>query len=213
VTVGVRGGRGVVDFQGLLAGRQAAEQRAHLMREIVETVLLTAFIFLIVHFSVQTFRVQGPSMESGLQDNEYLLVNSLGYIFTQPARGDVIVFHCEDNCRGTSPVHNDYVKRIIGIPGDTVTITANAVIVDGKTLKEPYIQVPPGASENPVVLQKQLGPGQYFVLGDNRLNSNDSRFWGSVPRQDIVGKVVLVFWPMNQIHPLPDFSGVFKDIK
>lgn len=203
----------MVDFQGLLAGRRAAEQRAHLMREIVETLLLTAFIFLVVHFSVQTYRVQGPSMEAGLQDNELLLVNSLGYIFTQPSRGDVIVFHCEDNCRGNSPIHNDYVKRIIGIPGDTVTITANAVIVDGKTLHEPYIQVTPGASENPVVLQKKLGPGQYFVMGDNRLNSNDSRFWGSVPRQDIVGKVVLVFWPANAIHALPDFSSVFNGIK
>jgi signal peptidase I len=154
-------------------------------------------------------------MEPGLQDNEYLLVNSLAYLFSQPQRGDVIVFHCENLCRGHSPLQEDYVKRIIAVPGDTVEITATQVIVDGVSLHEPYTQqLPLGVAENPVVVApEKLGPGQFFVMGDNRLNSSDSRFWGPVLRQDIVGRVVMVFWPVGQIHWLPGYSSVFAKVK
>jgi signal peptidase I len=196
----------VADVRAVLARRMAAEQRAHLVREVVETILLTALIFAVVHFAVQTFRVQGPSMEPGLHDNQYLLVNSLAYVFGQPHRGDVIVFHHTASL--------DYVKRVIAIPGDTIEITATQVIVDGVVLNEPYIPVPPGASQSPQVLPKEkIGPNQYFVIGDNRLNSSDSRFWGPVPRQEIVGRVVMVFWPMDQIHWLPNYSNVFDSVK
>jgi signal peptidase I len=217
----------VVDFQGMLAKRAAAEQRAHLAREVIETVLLTALIFGVVHFSVQTFWVQGPSMQPGLQDNEYLLVNSLAYVFGQPSRGDVIVFHhhhipigpqgagqgCSVESGGTLETC-DYVKRVIGVPGDTITINATQVIVDGVVLTEPYVQIPSGVAENNVVLPpEKLQPHQFFVMGDNRLNSSDSRDWGPVDRSDIIGRAVMVFWPLSTLHWLPNYSYVFAQVK
>jgi signal peptidase I len=218
----------VVDAHDLIASRMRAEQRAHLAREAIETILLTALIFFVVHFAVRTFKVNGPSMEPGLQDSQYLVVNSVAYFFGQPGRGDVIVFHhhhipadardLASGCtldKGTNGqfMSCDYVKRVIGVPGDTVQITPSQVIVDGVPLKEPYVNLPPGAAYAPVLPPEKIGRNQFFVLGDNRMNSSDSRYWGPVPRQDIVGRVVMVFWPLNQMHWLPGYTNVFNAIK
>jgi signal peptidase I len=218
----------VVDARDLIARRMRAEQRAHLAREAIETILLTALIFFVVHFAVQTFKVNGPSMEPGLQDGQYLIVNSVAYLFGQPSRGDVIVFHhhhipadahdLESGCTldpGTNGkfMSCDYVKRVIAVPGDTVQITPSQVIVDGVPLNEPYVNLPPGAAYAPVLPPEKIGYNQFFVLGDNRMNSSDSRYWGPVPRQDIVGRVVMIFWPLNQMHWLPGYSNVFSRVK
>jgi signal peptidase I len=107
------------------------------------------------------------------------------------------------------------VKRIIGIPGDTISITATAVYVDGKKLNEPYIAaLAPGQDESVVVIPSlKLGKNDYFVLGDNRLNSRDSRFFdGPVTRQSIIGKAQLVIFPFNAIEWLPNFSSVFSGV-
>jgi signal peptidase I len=219
----------VVDVQDLVARRLRAEQRAHLAREIIETILLTAFIFFVVHFAVQTFRVRGPSMQPSLMPDEYLIVNSMAYWFGQPHRGDVIIFHhhhipataddLSNGCtadRGTDNAFMtcDYVKRVIGVPGDTVQITPTQVIVNGVVLNEPYIQVPPGEAENgQVVPARKLGNNEYFVLGDNRLNSSDSRYWATpLMRGDIIGRVVMIFWPLKNIHWLPNYSGVYDHV-
>lgn len=218
----------MVGAQDLIARRMKAEQRAHLAREAIETVLLTALIFFVVHFAVQTFRVSGPSMEPGLQDSQLLVVNSVAYIFSLPHRGDVIVFHhhhipadadglakgCTlDGGTGGKFMSCDYVKRVIGIPGDTVQITPSQVIVDNVPLNEPYVNLPSGAAYAPVLPPEKIGQNQFFVLGDNRMNSSDSRYWGPVPRQDIVGRVVMVFWPLKQMKWLPGYSNVFSGIK
>ena len=205
----------MVDVRDLIARRMKSEQRAHLVREIIETVILTALVFLVVHIAVQTFRVDGPSMQPGLQTDQYLLVNATAYWFGGPQRGDVIVFHdSQPNICGETG-NSDLVKRVIAVPGDTVQVTATQVIVDGVTLREPYIQVAPGNAESSqIVPATKLGMNQYFVMGDNRLNSCDSRSpsVGLVPRTAIHGRALLVFWPLGQVHWLPNYSAVFAHV-
>ncbi len=186
------------------------EKKTNTAREIIETVVLTLLIFFAVHFSVQPYFVDGPSMQPGLHTGNLVVVNLLTYDFSSPQRGDVIVFHPPDD-----PTQQ-YVKRIIGLPGDTVTVTANAVFVDGKQLNEPYIHaLAPGEAESPVVISNmKLGQDQYFVLGDNRDNSRDSRFFPSpVTRQMIIGKAEVVAWPVNALEWIRTYSNVFAGLK
>lgn len=170
--------------------------------------MLTAIVFLAVNITARPYRVDGPSMQPGLYTNDLVMVNMLAFDFGNPQRGDVIVLHPPSEPSVT------YVKRVIGVPGDHITITANAVIVNGHTLNEPFIApLDPSAPENVNVLPNiTLGSKQYFVMGDNRQDSTDSRFFGSVPRANIVGKAEFVFWPLNALHGIPtypqDFSGV-----
>jgi signal peptidase I len=177
-------------------------------RELIETIVLTAIVFLAVNFTARPYLVDGPSMQPGLSTNDRVMVNLLSYDFGNPQRGDTIVFHPPSDPSIT------YVKRVIGVPGDHITITANAVIVNGHTLKEPYIApLDPGEPESTSVLPNiTLGPKQYFVMGDNRQNSTDSRYFGYVPRANIVGKAEFVFWPLTALRGIPtypqDFSGV-----
>ncbi len=94
---------------------------------------MTLIIFVVIHFAVQSYRISGPSMQPGLQNNEYVLVNKIAYIFHPPERGDIIVFHYPlDTTR-------DFIKRVIGLPGDTITVNSNTVWVDGVKLNEPYV--------------------------------------------------------------------------
>jgi signal peptidase I len=207
--------------------RAKAEQRAHLAREVVETLLLTGLIFLVVHFSIQSRPVSTPSMENGLQPNQSIVVNSLAYLFSAPHRGDVIVLHrhhiptapgkIPDGCSADSGTNGkfmtcDFVKRVIGVPGDTIQVTPIQIILNGVVLKEPYVllQQPDEPPNGAVIGPVKLGSDQFFVLGDNRQNSADSRFWESpVLRHDVVGRVVMVFLPLNNLHWLPSYSSVY----
>jgi signal peptidase I len=216
----------VLDLRALRDQRARAEQRAHLAREVVETVLLTGLIFLVVHFSIQSRPVNTPSMEPSLLPSQSIVVNSLAYILTPPHRGDVIVLHrhhlptapgkMPDGCSADGGTNGkymtcDYVKRVIGVPGDTIQVTPVSIVLNGVVLHETYIQVPPDTPPNGAVLGPlKLGTDQFFVLGDNRLNSQDSRFWESpVLRRDIVGRVVMIFWPLNNRKWLPNYSSVY----
>jgi len=197
------------------------------IRELAETLILAALIFLAVRASFQNFRVEGASMEPSLQDGEYLIVNKLTYaeldmssfnwlpffdagdkdvhhLWNDPNRGDVIVFRAP-----TSP-NRDFIKRVIGLPGDTVEIdsTSGTVTVNGAQLQEPYIQgrtactqsakptctwnVPPAGS---AAAHDTCGSDEcYFVMGDNRQNSSDSRGGWLVPRENIIGKTLITYW-------------------
>jgi len=191
--------------------------------ELMETLLLFAVIFLGIRFSFQNFRVEGISMEPSLEDGEYLLVNKLAYlkidlavfdwvpffnpgddrvryVFGHPHRGDIIVF------RDPANLNRDFVKRVIGLPGDTLEIdnVQGVVYLNGQPIREPYAHGRTSCAPGP----RGCGPwtvpaGYYFVLGDNRENSTDSRFFGFVPEGNIVGKALFTYWPLEHFGLAP----------
>lgn len=170
------------------------EKRHRLVREIIETLVLTVLMFLIIRTAVQNFAIDGHSMESTLHDKELVLVDKWSYLFHPPQRGDVIVFDAPPQ-PGV-----DYIKRIIAVPGDVITINNGRPTVNGVTLNEFYVA--PGhmgatASDQPVN-HEVVPPGDYFVMGDNRIGSFDSRSWGFLPASKIIGRAALVYWPFKQ---------------
>lgn len=178
-------------------------KRSHLAREIVETIALTILIFLAIHFTVQNYQISGPSMQNTLHSGQFVLVNKLAFLFHQPERGDVIVFHEPDQ------PSRDLIKRVIGLPGDRITLDGSTVTVDGVALNEPYIT----QKYNPGALNETVPPDQYFVMGDNRPVSEDSRYFGFVPKDYIVGKAIMVYWPLNQWQMLNTYPSVYSQIK
>jgi signal peptidase I len=179
-----------------------SEKHTRLIRELIETIAFTLLVFLVIRFAVQSFRVDGESMEPGFHTDEYVLVDKVTYLIHAPDRGDIIVFHYPlDPSR-------DFIKRVIGVPGDVVSTTSTNVIVDGQTLHEPYIRVPFNFESK----TWKLGPNQFFVMGDNRDNSLDSRSWGLLDKSYIVGKVVAVYWPVTNWEFINTFPSVFAAI-
>lgn len=191
-----------------------------LVRELIETVFLALTIFLALQFSVQNFRVEGPSMEPTLKEGQHILVNKIVYLqhdlgdllallpfvtdkrpeatfaFHPPQRGDVIVFQFpRDPSR-------DFVKRVIGIPGDTIEIRRGEVFVNGVVLNEPYVVNADQSQEQPTVVP----PDSYYVLGDNRRASLDSRDWGPVPADHVIGRGWLRYWPIDGVQVLSSFN-------
>jgi len=204
--------------------RRAASARARRVgREVIETLILAGLIFLAVRGVIQNFRVEGASMDPSLDNGQYLLVNKAIYfrldmdrlhsilpfvpgdgeddrhVFRAPRRGDVVVFrfHLDDN--------RDFIKRVIGVPGDTVEIRDGTVFINGVPLQEDYILAAPNYTYGPKVVPE----GHYFVLGDNRRNSYDSHAWGSqcgpeeqcefVPEENIIGQAWLSYWPWEDL--------------
>lgn len=159
-----------------------------ILREILITVLLALVIFLAIRSTVQTFVVVYSSMEPSFYEGQRLLVNKAVYFFGEPARGDVVIFKAPANRQG------DFIKRIIGLPGDTVEVKNGAVYVNGSKLHEPYIRDLPSYTFGP----EKIPADNYFVLGDNRNNSDDSHTGYLVPRQDMIGKAWLSTWPPNR---------------
>lgn len=178
-------------------------KHSHLAREIIETLALTLIIFLVIHFTVQNYQVDGSSMEPGLTNSEYVLVNKLAYLFHPPERGDVVVFHFPLDTT------KDLIKRVIGLPGDVIQLSLSTVEVNGVVLHEPYIK----ASVNPTGATWKVPQDEYFVMGDNRQFSYDSRDWGFVPKSYIIGKAVMVYWPLNRWQFIDTYSSVYSTIK
>lgn len=186
------------------------EKRYRLVREIVETIVLTLLMFLIIRFAIQNFNVDGTSMEPNLHNGELILVDKWTYLFRPPARGDVIVF--------VAPPHPnmDYVKRVIGMPGDIITVRNTVIIVDGITLNETYVDPRNQGNlfANKNITNQVVPPDDYFVLGDNRAVSSDSRDWGFVPRANIIGRAAFVYWPLGQDNNgfLKNYASVFANV-
>lgn len=190
--------------------KQKSRKQSNIVREILETIALAFVIFVVVHFAIQSYYVDGISMEPSLHNTEHIMVNKLAYLFHAPQRGDVIIFVAPPD------PNQDYVKRIIAIPGDVITIKGTTVIVDGVTLDETYVA--PQDQGNPYSYKKinnvVVPPNDYFVLGDNRAVSDDSRAWGFVPRANIIGEAAFVYWPLNanNLGFLPSASSVFAHV-
>lgn len=170
--------------------------------EFIKTVAIIILIaFFVRFFLFQPFVVEGSSMEPNFHNGEYLLVNKLSYRIAQPHRGDVIVFHPP-----TSPGVN-YIKRIIALPGETVEIKGGEIFVNQAKVDEPYIpsELTLVRNSQAANLKATLQDNEYFVLGDNRDHSSDSREWGNVPRENIVGKAWIVIFPIKNFglvfHP------------
>lgn len=166
--------------------------------EVIEVlaVALVSF-FLIRTLIVQPFVVNGPSMEPTFYSDQYVLVDEITYRFREPERGEIIVFR---NPRNEAEF---YIKRIIGLPGETVAITDNGIEINREKLNESYINVKNGMmGQNNFILKD----GEYFVMGDNRLQSFDSRSWGPLGRKEIIGMVRLRFFPLRTLTILEDPS-------
>jgi len=158
------------------------------IREIVGLILLAVVISLLLQVVLPRFEVVGSSMEPSLHDGQRLIINKAVYFFREPEAGEVVVFQPPHNRRA------DYIKRIIALPGDVVEIKEGVVYVNDSPLDEPYIKDEPSYTLSP----EEIPENNYFVLGDNRNNSNDSHNGWTVPRQNIVGKAWLSIWPPSQ---------------
>ncbi|MBA4180842.1 MAG: signal peptidase I, partial [Anaerolinea sp.] len=200
------------DATDVPASPRRSSRGRRFIRELVETSVLAILVFLSVRATFGTYSVEGRSMDPTLENGEFLLVNRLQYaklefgrlgsmlpfvgdedgtryIFGAPARGDVVILKDPRN-----PIEKDLVKRIIGLPGDVVEISDGHVYVNGRLLDEPYILGDWDGSKSKVVIPS----GQYYVLGDNRRNSSDSRFFGLVPERLIEGRVLGSPWPPSK---------------
>jgi signal peptidase I len=189
--------------------------------DIVETLVLAVVIFVGVRNVVLNFRVDGRSMEPNLHNGEMLIVNRQVYFhidvndlldwlpgsqdsgtdewypFHPPQRGDIVVFQ-------PPTMHSEpYIKRIIGLPGERVSIHDGAVHIDGKRLDEPYLNAPTNGQGVMTDGSHVVEPDHVFVLGDNRGNSSDSRMFGSIPISSIIGKASVSYWPPDEIEVMP----------
>ncbi len=184
-----------------------------LAREIMEAVLLALVALVVLQGTVRNFQVEGSSMSPTLEGGQYLIVDQVSYFqldverlarvipfwdasdssprfaFDPPTRGEIIVF------RYPQDPDKDFVKRVVGLPGETVEVRLGTVYIDDEPLREPYLQRRDNSSARSLVLDDK----EYYVIGDNRRNSNDSRAWGIVPEENIVGKVWLVYWPWEDL--------------
>jgi len=173
----------------------------------------------ILAFGIRTFVAEArfipsSSMEKTLLIDDRLIVEKIGYHFEQPQRGDVIVFKTDNikQLQERNYKNEAFIKRIIGLPGDTVAIREGVVYVNQKPVQERYIAEKPNQDFGPV----KVPPSSYLVMGDNRNNSYDSRYWGFVPKDDIIGRAVFRFWPPNRlgnIDPTPLYPSNNKSSK
>ena len=203
---------------------------ARVGREIIEAVVLAALVFMLLQVTVRNFKVDGSSMDPTLEDGQYLLVNRLVYLRVEldrlakivpfwtadegssrhaihaPKRGEVIVFEFPDS--NPNNPKKDFVKRVVGLPGETMRMFDGKVFVNEEVLNEPYLSHKDHSNASKVT----LGEGEYYVLGDNRTHSNDPRSWGAVPEANIRGKVWIVYWPapgiqiINILDRIPGFG-------
>ena len=155
------------------------------LRDFIAPILVGLAVFALFQAMVGSFKVYGSSMLPTIEEGDYIMVSKATYFFHEPQRGDIIVL------RSTQNPDSDLIKRIIAVPGDTIEIRDDTVFVNGTALVEPYTLEPP----HYLVFPEEIPSGQYFVLGDNRNNSSDSHRGWTVPRENIVGKAWITYWP------------------
>jgi signal peptidase I len=165
-------------------GASAKTTPARAAFEIIETIVLAVVLFVGINAISARVRVDGISMRPTLQDGEFVLVSKLTYLWGDVERGDIIVFRFPLNPK------EELIKRVIGLPGDHIRVENGQVYVNGQAIVEPYVFQPPLYSGEWTVEEDSL-----FVLGDNRNNSNDSKDWGFLPMENVVGRAILIYWP------------------
>jgi signal peptidase I len=166
---------------------QKSSSWGQVVRDAIETILLAVILFVVINTLSARVRVDGFSMRPTLENGEYVLVYKLAYKFSDPQRGDIVVF------RFPVDPSQDLIKRVIGLPGDVIKIANGAVSVNDRVIKEPYIAAAPEYDGMWLV-----PPGQLFVLGDNRNDSSDSHAWGMLPLNNVIGKSIVIYWPPPQ---------------
>ena len=162
---------------------QASDWKRILL-DILETLILAVVLYFGINAISARVRVDGFSMNPSLQDGEYILVSKLSYKTGEPERGDIVVF------RFPLDPKQDLIKRVIGLPGESITVRDGKVTINGTPLEEPYIAAPPIYNGTWTVPE-----GQLFVLGDNRNESKDSHEWDFLPLENVIGKAILIYWP------------------
>lgn len=206
----------------------AKVRRAHLAREIIEVVLLVGIIIFVIQLGIKSYGNSGSNMSPAIKDSQLVIVSKLAYVFGSPQRGDVVIYNIPTNTQ------KQRIQRIIGIPGDTIAFTQNSLSVNGHVLKEPYITIDPNSAENAGSGSITLGRNQYFVANDYRSQCDSSVAPGtceddsrnpsamgvdptktpgkSLDKQYIIGKVVFVYWPLNQMHSVDTSSSTFAGV-
>ncbi|MCC6615162.1 MAG: signal peptidase I [Anaerolineae bacterium] len=165
-------------------------RRAGWLHELLDTALLIVFVYTLVNLATTRYFIDGPSMQPSFYTGQYVLVSRVPYLVGEPQRGDIVVF----NTPGARYDDPSLIKRLIGLPGETVTIRDGQVFVDGIILDEPYIKEE--CQQNRCRdAEWALGADEFFLMGDNRNNSNDSRYFGPVPRSNLVGEALVRYWP------------------
>jgi signal peptidase I len=195
---------------------RTTEQRPRLhrpgfLRDILETLILIGLVYTLVNLATVRFYIEGPSMQPTFYAEQFLIVSRLHYLFGEPARGDIVVFDAPgDDNTSNNPL---LIKRLIGLPGDHIQIIEGQVFVNGTLLNEPYLFV----EDMPTRCNGQhcdvvLCEGQYYLMGDHRGDSKDSRSFGPVSRDRIVGEAVVRYWPLNAIGIVQDIGYPQQDI-
>jgi signal peptidase I len=162
-----------------------------ILRASLQAVVVAIVLFaLIVTFVVQGYCVSGNCMDPSLRTGERILGSKIVYRFESPARGDIVVFKYPED------PNKIFIKRIIGLPGETIEMRAGQVYINGNPLREPYLLHDPHGSYGP----EQIKLGYLFVMGDNRDQSNDSRYWGELPIKNVQAKAWIRYWPMDSIE-------------
>jgi len=154
--------------------------------DILETLLLSVVLFFLINAVSARIKIDGSSMEPNLHHGEFVIVSKINYRIGEPNRGDVVVFDFPRN------ITQEYIKRVIGLPGEQILIEDGIVFVDGTMISEPYLNMAPQYE-----VEWSVAEGTLFVLGDNRNNSSDSHTWGLVPMNNVIGEALLVYWPPN----------------
>lgn len=185
------------------------QQEENVVVEIVKTLVTAA----ILAFGIRTFvaearYIPSESMQPTLEINDRLIIEKISYRFRTPQRGDVVVFRPTEELKKQG-YREAFIKRVIGLPGDTVEVKNDKVFVNGQELSEKYIYVLEDSPEYKSRPQRPYGPtkvpeDQYLVLGDNRNNSLDSRSWGFVPRENLIGRATVRFWPLKRLGSLDE---------
>lgn len=188
----------VPSFEPKTTSEENKESFKQFVWETLKIVIISLIIiFPVRYYLVQPFYVKGQSMEPNFHDKEYLIINEIGYRFNPPQRGDIVVFKYPKN------PSEFYIKRIIGLPGERVKIADNEVIIfnaenpNGKVLDEKAYLSPDALTSGK--LEVNLGSNEFFVLGDNRSSSKDSRYFGAVAKDFIVGRTWIRGWPLDKI--------------